>query len=219
MGSILEFRHARISSGALAARSAKSSADKPTRLATGDFKMVFHHSEGIESRCHHLLTAEAEAPVSEAIASFEGHSSITERKDVSLKAMPEFLGQAVLKSKAKLSRDVMSYDGDYSGMTDRMSEAEEKAFFIGRTKAARIARYETQEEICFILGVDQGTYKQYETRSYMPHRFIPKFCVACNVDVNWLLTGDGKGPRREEYIRYVPKLVRRAAKPKRIKAA
>ena len=219
MGSILEFRHARISSGALAARSAKSSADKPTRLATGDFRMVFHHSEGIESRCHHLLTAEAEAPVSEAIASLEGHSSITERKDVSLKAMPEFLGQAVLKSKAKLSRDVMSYDGDYSVMPDRMTEAEEKAFFIGRTKAARMARYHTQKPICIILGIDQGTYKQYETRTELPKRFIEKFCAATDVDIVWLLTGDGKGPRREEYIRHVPKLVRRVAKPKRIKAA
>lgn len=77
---------------------------------------------------------------------------------------------------------------------DRMTETEEKAAFIGRVRAAREARYPTQKPICVILGIEQGTYKQYETRTVLPHRFIPKFCAACGVSLEWLLTGEGDGP-------------------------
>lgn len=80
---------------------------------------------------------------------------------------------------------------------DRMSETEEKHAFIGRTKLAREARYPTQGPMLIILGVEQGTYKQYETRTPLPHRFIPKFCAATGVSMEWLLTGEGKGPAVE----------------------
>lgn len=93
-------------------------------------------------------------------------------------------------------------------MPDRMSETEEKAAFIRRTRLAREARYETQKPMLTILGIEQGTYKQYETRTPLPHRFIPKFCAATGVSVEWLLTGEGEGPAQIEYPRLVPKKVR-----------
>jgi hypothetical protein len=93
----------------------------------------------------------------------------------------------------------MSYDKDglfdqIPGMPDRMSESEEKAAFIGRVRAARMARFEKQKPMLTILGIDQGTYKQYETRTPLPWRLIPKFCAATGVEIEWLLTGEGKGP-------------------------
>jgi hypothetical protein len=83
---------------------------------------------------------------------------------------------------------------DIPGMADRMSETEEKLAFIRRTRAAREARYDTQSPMLTILELPQGTYKQYETRTPLPHRYIPKFCAACGVTMEWLLTGEGKGP-------------------------
>ena len=80
-------------------------------------------------------------------------------------------------------------------MPDRMSETEEKAAFIGRVRAARVARFDKQRPMLTILGIDQGTYKQYETRTPLPWRLIPKFCAATGVDIEWLLTGEGAGPK------------------------
>lgn len=100
-------------------------------------------------------------------------------------------------------------------MSDRMSETEEKLAFIRRTKAAREARFpEGQKPMLTILGVEQGTYKQYETRTPLPHRYIPKFCAATGVSLDWLLTGEGKGPRVEGFIRHVPKRTRATGRSK-----
>ncbi len=88
-------------------------------------------------------------------------------------------------------------------MADRTSETEEKLAFIGRVRLARMARFDTQRPICTILGIGQGTYKQYETRTPLPHRYIPKFVAATAVSFEWLLTGEGKGP---------PGMQRRASK-------
>jgi hypothetical protein len=212
-------RH-RLTSKEEAARSASTSALSPLDRAIRVPSIDFHQSDGIESRCDHLRTAGTEAPISPANSSLVGHQSMMSLKDVGRSAMPELLGQAVLKIKAKMSRDEPILLADYAALMDRMTETEEKAHFIGRTVAARRARYETQKEICALLEVDQGTYKQYETRTPLPHRLIPKFCIATGVSMEWLLSGEGKGPRREEYIKYIPKLkVRPNRKQARTRAA
>ena len=115
----------------------------------------------------------------------------------------------------------MSYDWgqkvrDNDGMGEQLSETEQKAAFIARTKAARKARFPTQNPILTILGLEQGTYKQYEKRTPLPHRFIPKFCAATGVTVDWLLTGEGKGPVALDTPREAPQ---RGRKPQRRKAA
>jgi hypothetical protein len=79
-----------------------------------------------------------------------------------------------------------------------------------------MARFETQKPICTILGISQGVYKHYETRSPLPYRFIPKFIAATGVDYEWLLSGEGKGPATVEIPRDVPK---RAQRRPRAKAA
>ncbi len=115
----------------------------------------------------------------------------------------------------------MSHDpeigmSDYGPMVDRMSEAEEKAAFIGRVKLARLARFPKQGPMLTILGLDQGTYKQYESRTPLPHRYLPKFCAATGVTLEWLLTGEGKGPEAAEVA---PKAESRPRAAKRRRAA
>jgi hypothetical protein len=97
---------------------------------------------------------------------------------------------------------------------DRMSETEEKLAFIKRVRTARMARFDKQKPILTILGVSQGTYKQYETRTPLPYRFIPKFCAATGVDMEWLLTGEGKGPEVAEIPKQTPKRMGKALKGK-----
>lgn len=74
------------------------------------------------------------------------------------------------------------------------TDAEFREEFIERTKRAREASGYTQEQMAGFLGIDQGRYKQYETRSALPHVFIAKFCLLCRCEVHWLLTGLGKEP-------------------------
>lgn len=88
-----------------------------------------------------------------------------------------------------------SFEDNPAAMADRMTESEEKAAFIGRVRAAREARFNTQGPMLTILDLPQGTYKQYETRTPLPYRYIPKFCAACGVSIEWLLTGEGEGPK------------------------
>lgn len=123
------------------------------------------------------------------------------------------LGRPVLKVKANVSRDGPGQDYDNPNMADRMTDTEEKLAFIRRTKQAREARFDQQKPICIILGLEQGTYKQYESRTPLPHRFILKFCAAVGVEVEWLLTGEGKGPVAIPFP-HKQKLKKRGRRPK-----
>lgn len=107
--------------------------------------------------------------------------------------MDQLLGPHVLNVKANVSYDESDLFRHGSGM-DRMSETEEAAAFIGRVRSARAARFDSQKPMCVILGLEQDVYKQYETRTPLPRRFIPKFIAACGVTYEWLLTGEGVGP-------------------------
>jgi transcriptional regulator with XRE-family HTH domain len=64
--------------------------------------------------------------------------------------------------------------------------------FVRRVKLAREGSRFTQDEIAKLLGMDQGTYKQYETRSLLPHRYVTMFCALTRVSEKWLLSGKGK---------------------------
>lgn len=173
-----------------------------------------HHSEGMLLRCSHLRADAVVAPISSAITAGERHRPITARKDfrglrtMDALATSDYLGQFVLKIKAKLSHDEVRPSLDNAAMA-RMSETEEKLAFIRRVRMAREARFPTQSPMLTLLEIDQGTYKQYETRTPLPHRFIPKFCAATGVSMEWLLTGDGKGPAVESFPQEVPPRTRR----------
>ena len=60
--------------------------------------------------------------------------------------------------------------------------------FLARTKTARARTSYSQAKMGSFLGVDQGTYKNYESDHVMPPRLIPTFCVICRVDVAWLFS-------------------------------
>ena len=84
-------------------------------------------------------------------------------------------------------------------MTHHVHVGESSKFhdeFLRRVREAREAVGYTQVEIATGLGIPQDHYKQYETRSFMPHELIPRFCVITRVSTDWLLTGRGERPFR-----------------------
>jgi hypothetical protein len=64
--------------------------------------------------------------------------------------------------------------------------------FIKRTQIARNKANYSQHAISLLLQIDQGTYKQYETRSLLPHALIPPFCALCGISLHWLFTGSDR---------------------------
>lgn len=221
MGTIIRLAdHARASAGSRAsddgraAIAAKISAVIPAAFAVGALTIASHHSAGMASRLHHLLTMSAPAPISSAIALRVDQSSIMARNVPGASNMEFPLGHSGLNCKANVADDHRLGSGDNPSMSERLSETEEKALFIGRVRAAREARFPTQKPICVLLDVAQGTYKHWEKRSELPHKLIPKFCAACGVSMEWLLTGEGDGPVVAEIPRDIPKRIHKARRRK-----
>lgn len=129
------------------------------------------------------------------------------------------LGHVVLTDKAILSYDCEQPDGLIGRMADKKTERQELDAFIDRVRAARLARFKTQTPLLTILEVDQGTYKQYEGRTPLPYRYIPKFVAATGVSIEWLLTGQGEGPSLANLPPRKSRRTRTVAKGKRGKAA
>jgi transcriptional regulator with XRE-family HTH domain len=71
--------------------------------------------------------------------------------------------------------------------------------FIRRTQIARKQANYSQQAIAVLLQIDQGKYKQYETRSLLPHALIPAFCVICGVSLHWLFTGADRDLLRKRH--------------------
>lgn len=165
-----------------AANRIKSSPPTPHSVTRRLRRTTAHHSGGMVLRCHHfeIIQAVARRPAkrdtSSAIASRDGHSSMIERNDAA--DMGNILGQTVLKCKAKLSYDT-AVDG---GQNVPMSRSDFKTAFIARTAAARNAAGLTQQQVADALQIEQDTYKQYETRSPLPHYLVPAFCLATGTD-------------------------------------
>jgi DNA-binding transcriptional regulator YiaG len=108
--------------------------------------------------------------------------------------MDGFLGQCVLKIKTNVSHDYTAKLGQNCPMAGETSESIYKQQFIKRVRQARDGRGLKQHEIAEVLQIDQGKYKQYETRSLLPHYLVPRFCTVCAVDIGWLFTGRGRAP-------------------------
>ncbi len=151
------------------------------------------YSDGTLSRCAHLRTAETDAPISAAKTSCEGHRASKDRIE---SAMLQSLGHTVLSVKANMSHD---YGPGLEHLAFMPRDAAASAFkvgFIARTKEGRESLGLTQEQFASLLGMDQGKYKQYETRTPLPHQYVEKFCFATGADQNWLFTGKGRKPGR-----------------------
>ena len=206
-------RHARASSICFAAKRAKRSAVTPPVLAVSAAKTRVHHSEGILSRCHHFETADARAPISEAIASRETQSSMTVRNEFE-STMTEFIGPKVLKFKDAASLDCELSLGQNVPMAPKKLLSDFELQFLARTYAARKQRFETQQEIAEELerGMKQDHYKQFEVRNRLPYEYLDRFIKVTGVTYEWLVAGRGPGPAwRQRY----EQLLERQKKPKK----
>lgn len=93
-------------------------------------------------------------------------------------------------STLRLSRDLRPRREQNVSMSET-SGTDYKTDFLHRTKHAREKAGFTQEEIARVLQIPQDTYKQYEIRSLLPHRYIGAFCAATRISETWLITGHG----------------------------
>lgn len=204
-----------------AANSVNMSDVTPASRARGVDKIEAHRSEGMLSRCHHLETADDRAEMSEASASLEGQSSITDRKDRISVVMSRHLGQLVLKCKDKVALDGDLFLGHSVRMADSETEAQFKQAFTERVKAARVATGLKQWQVAELLGTPQDKYKQYEGRSLLPHALVGRFCTICRVNPEWLFTGIGQKPLRPPHLvaSEEPEPIRKPKKGRRSKAA
>jgi ribosome-binding protein aMBF1 (putative translation factor) len=215
MGILVAFprAHERISVFSRAANSTNTDGETPADLALSVAKIEDHKLDGMLSRCHHLETVSARARTSKAMASREGHSSITSRKDRK-SGMPAVIGPFVLKRKDKVALDGIYRLGHNVRMPDD-SEDQFKQEFIERVKAARIATGKKQWQVAELLNVPQDHYKHWEKTRLMPHHLVGRFCIVTNVDPNWLMTGRGAKPLKP--LEAVPSEPHEVPKPKRLK--
>jgi ribosome-binding protein aMBF1 (putative translation factor) len=222
MGSVLQFprAHAQTLGISRAANSVSLSDVTPASRARSVDKIADHLSEGMLSRCHHLETAEERAAISEASASLEGQSSITDRKD-RISVMPRLLGPFVLKRKDNLALDGKKFLGHNVRMAESDAEQQFKQEFIERVAAARVATGKKQWQVAELLNVPQDHYKHWEKGRLMPHHLIGRFCLVTNVDPVWLMTGKGQKPLKPPHLveNEEPKPVPKPKRAKRSKAA
>lgn len=69
-------------------------------------------------------------------------------------------------------------------MTKELTNKEYRDALLALTQALREAKGPkwTQEKMATQIGASLKSYKKWETRSLMPHRFIVRFCGAVGVD-------------------------------------
>ena len=208
-------RHARAS--ARSARRVKSSAVSPAEIALSVESTEAHQLAGMLSRWNHFVTITAVVPTSEAIDARESpQSSTTSLNDV-IFAMGEPIGHLVLERKANLSLDC----GESLGHNVRMAKrllTDFECRFLARTCAARKLAASSQDEFAGSLqdGMKQDHYKQFETRSMLPHHLIDRFLKLTGVGYEWLFTGRGAGPAWQD--RY-QELLAKQVKPKKVRKA
>lgn len=77
-------------------------------------------------------------------------------------------------------------------MAESETEAQYKQAFTRRIAEARVALGWKQWQMAEALGMPQDKYKQYEGRSLLPHHLIRRFCLIARVNMEWLITGQGK---------------------------
>jgi DNA-binding transcriptional regulator YiaG len=191
MGKVLRFpvRHGRAASAdSRAARRVQISALRPCDVPHSVSSTDAHHSAGMLSLCHHFDTAADLAPISAAIASRDGQSSMIDRKE-GVSVIPPAIRQSVLNCKDILSADLAVSFGQTVLMAATSKSASDfKNLWIARTKAAREKSGKSQDVIAAEIGVPQPTYAKYETRTMLPHQYVMAFCALCDITPAWMYT-------------------------------
>lgn len=212
MGIVVSFkarrhrRHGRASAGSRGsilreAKSANRSAVTPAALPVSDSVIGFHHSSGMRSRCSHFRADATDAPISAAIAPGDRQRPITARNESKVPLVEassviteSAIGQFVLNGNAILSHDCGRSGGNNRPMAKDEGSTAHRDAFVARVKLARESRFRAQQDLCDVLKLDQGTYQKYEIRSYLPYPLVWRFCQACGVSLEWLVTGRGRAP-------------------------
>ena len=91
-----------------------------------------------------------------------------------------------------MSLDCGSRVGQNVRMADSETETQYKQAFTARIAEARVALGWKQWQMAEALGMPQDKYKQYEGRSLLPHHLVRRFCLIARVDMEWLMSGQGK---------------------------
>lgn len=222
MGKLLQFmgHHARASDseagaaaiGERAANSVNKSADNPAESALLERKIGSHHSDGMVLRSDHLRTASRVWPISAAIASKLSQSATTSRK---FEAMANDLGHLVLECKANLSHDHNKNMGHNVLVMPNKRQPRSAMLrgIIERTKLARERLGVSQAEMAGMMLTEQGTYKQWETRTPIPRDREELFCLRTGATREWLRDNIGDPPiSTKAKLKRGPKP--RAAEPK-----
>lgn len=69
--------------------------------------------------------------------------------------------------------------------------------FCRRIRAAReMAGYGDRDEFARLMGIEKDTYFRYETRTPLPHRYIPRFLELTGADAQILFTGSRKEQKK-----------------------
>lgn len=187
--------HARTSATSRAAKRLRRASVTPAPLAFSVDKTAGHHFEGMASRRHHLMTAQFPAPTSDAMASREDQSSMTDRNEVSCESeatMPELLGHIVPNSKAIMVRDLDLAVGHSVPMVENSEKiaasAWQKAF---QERLSRIQGKLTHKKMADYLGMDEESWKKCVNRgSAFPIRKLPKLALLGRIEVEDLITGE-----------------------------
>lgn len=98
------------------------------------------------------------------------------------------VGRDVLKRKSEMCHDRNRASATIILMPIQSASSFREQFVL-RTKEARENTDYTQDEIADLLGISQGTYKNYETIRPLPHEYVHRFCALCRIDLDWLYTG------------------------------
>jgi hypothetical protein len=69
------------------------------------------------------------------------------------------------------------------------SPATYRAAFFKRVRTARELYTEDYKVMAHALGIQEGTYYRYETRTMLPHHLVPRFCQLTGVNADWLFNG------------------------------
>jgi hypothetical protein len=218
MNNVVRFprRHVGISSDTLAARRAKSSADKPAALAVSVAKTRVHQSGGMASRLTHLRTTEPSlAPNSAAIASRERHKSMIERNELrDESAMPGLLGHTVPICKGNMVRDLkipVGHSGPMGKAYEKLSDSEWRAAFQERLK--RIQGHRGHDAMADLLEMPVETWKKCVNRGdSFPLRRLPKLASFAGIPIESLIKGDRDDELPAAVVRYRKRIAKAATR-------